>query len=107
VKVTGDLAGLREAYERNIQSLGGICSPISDGASSVENNLRWLTPKVGCLLSTAIEGVLVMAGDSVDLEALQTSAADNGVDVLPGAPGAGCPESRPSHYTKLVAFLQL
>jgi hypothetical protein len=77
------------------------------GASSVENNLRWLTPKVGCLLSTAIEGVLVMAGDSVDLEALQTSAADNGVDVLPGAPGAGCPESRPSHYTKLVAFLQL
>jgi hypothetical protein len=30
--LTWDLAGLREAYERNIQSLGGICSPILDGA---------------------------------------------------------------------------
>jgi hypothetical protein len=56
----------------------------------------WLTAEVGCLpgvfasinknfASVAIEGVLVMASDSVDLATLQTSAVDSGADVLPGA----------------------
>jgi hypothetical protein len=40
--LTGDLAGLREVYKRNIQNLGGICSPISNDAPSVEDYLRWL-----------------------------------------------------------------
>jgi hypothetical protein len=39
-ELTGDLAGLREAYERNIQSLGGICSPPSDDTPSVEDYLH-------------------------------------------------------------------
>jgi hypothetical protein len=50
----------------------------------------------------------VIAGDSVDLEVLQTSAADSGGGgggCPPG--GAGCPKSRPSHYARLVPFLRL
>jgi hypothetical protein len=57
--------------------------------------MRWLAAEVTCLpevfagvnenfISTAVEGVLVMAGGSVDLAAMQASTADSGVDVLPG-----------------------
>jgi hypothetical protein len=31
----------------------------------------------------AVEGTLTMAGDSIDLAALQTMAADSGADILP------------------------
>jgi predicted trehalose synthase len=34
-ELTQDLKGLREAYERNIQSLDSICSPILDSEPSV------------------------------------------------------------------------
>jgi hypothetical protein len=33
-------------------------------------------------VSTTIEGTLVMAGNSVDLPALQTEAANSGTDIL-------------------------
>jgi hypothetical protein len=35
-------------------------------------------------ISVTIESVLVMAGDSIDLAALQASAADSGADIVPG-----------------------
>jgi hypothetical protein len=68
-------------YERNIQSIGGLCSPISEGEPSVVDYVRWLATEVTCLLevfagvnenfiSATIEGMLVIAGDSIDLAAL-------------------------------------
>jgi hypothetical protein len=68
MNLTKDLANLSEAYECNIQSINGLCLPIlNDGPSVV-----------------AVEGVLVMAGDPVDLAALQASTADSGADIIPG-----------------------
>jgi hypothetical protein len=97
MKLAGDLAPLREAYECNIQSLSGIFSPIPNAAHSVEDHIRWLTSEVACLpevfvsvnenfISVAVKGVLVMAGgdDSVDLESLQRVATNCGADILLG-----------------------
>jgi hypothetical protein len=67
----------------------------SDGEPSIRDYLRWLTVEVACLpevfagvnenfVSAVIEGMLMMARDSVDLAALQASAADSGADVLLG-----------------------
>jgi hypothetical protein len=95
-EITKDLAGLHNAYEHNIQSLGGIYTPSSNGTPSVEDCIWWLTVEVGYLpgvltsinenfISTVIEGVLVMAKEigSGDLDALHTSTAESGADVLP------------------------
>jgi hypothetical protein len=85
-ELTEDLVGLHEAYECNIQSLGGICVRSSIATPSVEDYVRWLTSEVGYLpevftsvnenfVSAAIEGVLLMAKETnfVDLDALQIS----------------------------------
>jgi hypothetical protein len=74
MKLIGDLTPLREVYERNIQSHGGICSPIPSAAPSVKDYIPWLTSEVVCLpevfvivsvnenfISVAIEGLLAMA----------------------------------------------
>jgi hypothetical protein len=56
--------------------------------------IRWLSVEVGGLpemfagvnenfISTAVEGALVMAGESVDLNALQDTAAVNEPNILP------------------------
>jgi hypothetical protein len=56
--------------------------------------IRWLSMKVaghpemfagvnGNFISTAVEGALIMAGKSVDLNALQDAAAMSGDDILP------------------------
>jgi hypothetical protein len=69
--LTGDLVGLREAYERNIQSLGGICLSISDDTPLVKDYACWLTLELRCLprlfasvnenfVLVALEGILVM-----------------------------------------------
>jgi hypothetical protein len=61
---------------------------------SAEDYLHWLSAEVSGLpemfasvnenfASAAIEGALAMARDFVDLGALQTAAADSGVDILP------------------------
>jgi hypothetical protein len=89
-----DLTDLHVAYERNIQSIGGLCSLTSQGEPSIDDYMHWPAAEVACLpevfasvnenfVSAAIEGVLMMPGDSVDLAALQASAADSGADVLP------------------------
>jgi hypothetical protein len=57
--------------------------------------VRWLTTEVACLpevfasvnenfISVAVDGVLVMANDSINLPMLQASAIDSGLDVRPG-----------------------
>jgi hypothetical protein len=97
-KLTKGIVGLHKAYERNIQRLGGICTPSSNATPSVQDYVCWLTSEVGYLpgvftsvnenfISTAIEGVLKMPDEtgSIDPDALQTSAAESGADVLPGS----------------------
>jgi predicted nuclease with TOPRIM domain len=68
--IIGDLAPLCEAYERNINSLGGICSPIHSGAPSVEHYIRYLKSEVDLVfagvnenfVSVAVEGVRAGVG---------------------------------------------
>jgi hypothetical protein len=59
--------------------------------------LRWLSEEVSGLpemfsgvnenfAAVAIEGALVMAEDSVDLDAIRDAATKSGVDVLPAGP---------------------
>jgi hypothetical protein len=49
VDLPSDLTRLCEAYERNIQSLSDICSPITSLTPSAEDYIHWLTSKVGYL----------------------------------------------------------
>jgi hypothetical protein len=88
------LAELPVLYERNIQSIRDLCSPIPEGEPSVTNYIPWLSTEVTSLLevfvdvnenfvSATVEGTLVMDGGSVDLAALQASAADSGADIFP------------------------
>jgi hypothetical protein len=68
--IIGDLAPLCEAYEHNINSLGGICSPIHSGAPSVEHYIRYLKSEVDLVfagvnenfVSVAVEGVRAGVG---------------------------------------------
>jgi hypothetical protein len=79
---------LREAYKRIVNNIGGLCAPIGDEASSVDDFLCWFESEVVALpeifaganenfMSIALEGVLHMAKqqDSVDLDALQMVAS--------------------------------
>jgi hypothetical protein len=89
-----DLAVLCALYECNIQSVGGLCSLISESEPSAMDYNRWLSAEVTGLpdvfagvnenfISIAVEGTLMMAGDSVHLATLQTIAVDSGADILP------------------------
>jgi hypothetical protein len=95
-KTAEDTASLREAYERSIDSLGGIYAPIGDGAPSADDYLRWLKYEVDAppeifhdvnenFVSVVLEGVLHMLRrqHSVDLEALQRVAGTCGTTVFP------------------------
>jgi hypothetical protein len=87
-----DLTELREfSY---IRCIGGLCSLMPEGDPSAMDYIRWLSvevadhPKVFAgvnenFISTAVEGTLTMAGDSVDLDAVQDVVAANSVDILP------------------------
>lgn len=77
----------------------------------------WLTTEVACLpevfacinesfSSAAIEGLFVMAGDSVDLATLQATAANSGADVILGG-RARCPKNHLRYHVRLVALFQL
>jgi hypothetical protein len=79
---------------RNTQSIGGLCSLLPEGKISAAVYLCWLSVEMSGLpdmfagvnenfVSTAIEGTLVMAGDSVDFDGLQTTAAESEADILP------------------------
>jgi hypothetical protein len=69
------------AYERNIRSISGLCSPISNDYPSVVDYLRWLAVEVNSLPKVfagvnenftlaAMEGALVMASGVVNLATL-------------------------------------
>jgi hypothetical protein len=87
-----DLTELREfSY---IRCIGGLCSLMPEGDPSATDYICWLSvevvdhPKVFVgmnenFIFTAVEGTLTMAGDSVDLDAVQDVVAANSVDILP------------------------
>jgi hypothetical protein len=94
-ELTEDMPGLCDAYERNIRSISGLYSLILVHTPSIRDYMCWLTAEVACLpevftsvnenfILVVIEGVVVMAGDSVDLAALRDSTTNSGADVLPG-----------------------
>jgi hypothetical protein len=89
-----DLSELHTLHVRNTQSIGGLCSLLPEGKISAAVYLCWLSVEMSGLpdmfagvnenfVSTAIEGTLVMAGDSVDFDGLQTTAAESEADILP------------------------
>jgi hypothetical protein len=68
------------------------------GEPSVEDYLNWLSEEVSGLLdvfssvnenfvTAAVEGALVLASDSIDLEAVWIGASEAGADILPAASG--------------------
>jgi hypothetical protein len=76
-----DLAGLRALYTCNIQSIGGLCTLMLESEPSGMDYIRWLSAQIAGLpkvfsgvnkkfISAAVEGTLVVAGDSVDLASL-------------------------------------
>jgi hypothetical protein len=93
-ELIGDLVELRKLSIRIVQSIRGICSPMPEGDSSVVGYIRWLSTEVTGFaemftlvnenfISAVVEGTLVMAGESVDLSALQDAAVVSGADILP------------------------
>jgi hypothetical protein len=89
-----DLDGLRELYVRNAPTIGGLCSLMPEGKPSATDYLCWLSIEISGLpdmfggvnenfVTAAVKGAPVMTGDSVDLDALQSAAAESGADVLP------------------------
>jgi hypothetical protein len=85
-------------YECSVNSLGGICEPIGDGAPLTNNYLCWLKSEVDALpevftsvnenfMCTALEGILQMlrGENSIDFEALQRVASGCGTTVFPTA----------------------
>jgi chromosome segregation ATPase len=90
-ELINDLADLRVAYECNIQSIEGLCSPMPEGEPSIADYRCCLTAEVTYLseanenfVSSTVKGVLVMARGSIDLAALQASTGDSRADDLPG-----------------------
>jgi hypothetical protein len=81
-----DLAGLHAFFERNIQSIEGLCSPMPESgwlSTEVTGHPEVFAGVNKNYVSVAVEGTVVMAKDSIDLATLQTVAADNGSDILP------------------------
>jgi hypothetical protein len=92
-ELVNGLEKLHALYVHNVQSIGGLCSPMAEGEPSATDYLRWLSIELTSLLqmfadvnenfiSTAVEGTLVMARSSIDLGALQTVVVDSGADIL-------------------------
>jgi hypothetical protein len=82
------------SYVCNVQSIGGLCLLMPEGEPLAADYIRWLSAEVTGLpemfaivnkkfISAAVEGALVMAGDFIDLDALQNFAAGSGADILP------------------------
>jgi hypothetical protein len=96
-----DLVGLQKLYVHNIQGIKGLCSLVPEVGSSAADYIRWLFMEVAGLpeifagvnenfISATVEGALMMAGESVDLDTLQDVAVDSEVDILP----VGCDVQR-------------
>jgi uncharacterized protein with HEPN domain len=89
-----DFAGLQRLYIRNIQVIGGLCSTMYEVVPSGADNIHWISTEMAGLremftsvnenfVSTAIEGALVMARESVDLDAFQDVAPESEPDIFP------------------------
>jgi hypothetical protein len=89
-----DLAEQRALYVCKAQTIGGLCSLMPEGEPSAADYLHWLSTEISGLpdmfggvnenfVTATIEGTLMMVGDSVDLDALQSAAAKSGANVLP------------------------
>jgi hypothetical protein len=87
------LERLHEMYVDKVQSIGGLCSAMSVKEPSVEDYLNWPSEEVTGLPdmfsgvnenfdTTAIEGALALAGNSVDFEAVRVATSEGGADVL-------------------------
>jgi hypothetical protein len=85
---------LQELYSRNIRSIGSLCSPMPEVDPSAVDYIRWILVEVGDLpkvfagvnkifVFATIEGALVMAGNSVDLDAIQDAVVASGANILP------------------------
>jgi hypothetical protein len=72
---------LREMYADKVQTIEGLCSPMSMMEPSVEDYLNWLSEQVVGLpdmfcdvnenfATAAIEGALALVSDSVDLDVM-------------------------------------
>jgi hypothetical protein len=88
------LEGLREMYADKVQTIEGLCSPMSMMEPSVEDYLNWLSEQVVGLpdmfcdvnenfATAAIEGALTLVSDSVDLDVMRVAASEGDTDVLP------------------------
>jgi hypothetical protein len=83
-----------------------------DGEASVEGYIHWLSSEVAGLrevftgvILPQVEGALTMAGSSIDLTAIQVSAAISGGRYL--AHGEGCVKSSMHSVEEMVALLRL
>jgi uncharacterized membrane protein len=103
-------------YAERVQSIGGLCLTMPAEEASIEDYVNWLSEEVYVLLDVfsgvnenfaivAIEGALALAGDSIDLEAVHTTASKDGAYILPTASGAQ--KSCTSHFNKMVAVVWL
>jgi hypothetical protein len=85
-------------YAEKVRTIGGLCSPMSVEEPSVEDYVNWLSEEVTGLIdmfcgvnenfaTTAIEGALALASDSVDFEVMRVAASQGDTDVLPARSG--------------------
>jgi hypothetical protein len=85
-------------YAERVQSIRGLCLMMPAEAPSVEDYLNWLSKEESGLpivfsgvnenfATAAIEGALVLAGDSIDLKVVRTAASEASTDILPAASG--------------------
>jgi hypothetical protein len=92
-EIIQDLVELRALYARNAQNIGGLCSPMPEGEPSAVDYLHRLSMEISGFsgmfgginenfVTAVVDSALVMAGDSVDLYALQSVAAESGLDIL-------------------------
>jgi uncharacterized membrane protein len=110
------LERVHDMYAERVQSIGGLCLTMPAEEASIEDYVNWLSEEVYVLLDVfsgvnenfaivAIEGALALAGDSIDLEAVHTTASKDGAYILPTASGAQ--KSCTSHFNKMVAVVWL
>jgi hypothetical protein len=92
------LEGLREMNANKVCTIGGLCSPMLVEEPSVKDYVNWFSEEVTSLpdmlcgmnenfATAAIEGVLALAGDLVDFDAVRVAASEGGADVLPVGSG--------------------
>jgi hypothetical protein len=93
-ELTSDLMELQKLYIHNIRGIGGLCSPMPEGHPSATDYICWVFKEVADLpkvfagvnenfVSATVEGALLMADDSIDLDAVVDAAATSSANILP------------------------